>query len=65
MSWWQAGHGECWAVCSGVLSAAMVPQPSFVINKLTPLQLQHLGPAASHWSHCSHSHYSRDNPTTV
>ena len=51
--------------CSGVLSAAMVPQPSFVINKLTPLQLQHLGPATSHWSHCSHSHYSRDNPTTV
>ena len=29
----------CW------LLSAVVPQPSFVINKLTPLQLQHLGPA--------------------
>ena len=40
-----AGHCRCWAgCCSGVL-AAVVLQPSFVINKLTPLQLQHLGPA--------------------
>ena len=39
-----AGAGRVFVAVCWLLSA-MVPQPSFVINKLTPLQLQHLGPA--------------------